>query len=223
MTIVNTGTELSGHLLGTRSPRGRTLKRVFDCTAATILLLAFLPLLAFVALIIGSLEGGPIVFGHSRVGYNGRQFKCLKFRSMVPNAAEVLETHLAANPVARAEWEASQKLRNDPRVTRLGAFLRTTSLDELPQLINVIRGDMSLVGPRPIVAAEMSRYGGEIDAYLSTRPGITGLWQVSGRSDVGYDQRVALDAEYARTWSMAGDLMILLRTIKVVFSRSGSV
>lgn len=223
MSIANTGTDLGDLALSAKAPRGGTTKRAFDCAAATLLFIAFLPLILFVAIVAASLDRGPVFFGHSRVGHNGRRFRCLKFRSMVPNAAEVLERHLAANPAAKAEWDASQKLRNDPRVTRWGAFLRTTSLDELPQLINVIRGDMSLVGPRPIVEAEMSRYGGELVAYLSTRPGITGLWQVSGRSDIDYERRVALDAEYARSWSMMGDVMILLRTVKVVFSRSGSV
>jgi len=141
---------------------------------------------------------------------------------MVPNSAEVLDRYLAQNVAARIEWEASQKLRHDPRITPVGKFLRVTSLDELPQLINVLRGDMSLVGPRPIVQAEVARYGSNIEAYASTRPGITGLWQVSGRSDVDYDRRVMLDTTYVSNWSLPGDLLILCRTVKVVFSQSGS-
>jgi lipopolysaccharide/colanic/teichoic acid biosynthesis glycosyltransferase len=190
--------------------------------AASILIVALLPLMLFVALAIYSFERGPVLYGHDRIGYRGRRFRCLKFRSMVPNSAEVLERHLAENAAARAEWDASQKLRNDPRITTLGRFLRVTSLDELPQLINVVRGDMSLVGPRPIVQAEVGRYGSKIEAYTSTRPGITGLWQVSGRSDVDYDQRVQMDTTYVSTWSLPGDILILFRTVKVVFSQSGS-
>lgn len=174
------------------------------------------------ALVIYSTERGPILYGHDRIGYKGRRFKCLKFRSMVPNGDVVLAEHLANNPAARAEWDATQKLRDDPRITPLGRFLRTTSLDELPQLWNVIRGDMSLVGPRPIVHSEMVRYGNRIEAYTCARPGITGLWQVSGRSDVDYGRRVQLDSHYVSTWSLPGDVVILLRTVKVVFSQSGS-
>ncbi|RYE09981.1 MAG: sugar transferase [Hyphomicrobiales bacterium] len=222
MSILNAG--LGGAAVATagRGPRGGTLKRAFDFTCALLMLIAFLPLMGFVALLMQSFDRGPVLFGHSRIGFNGRVFKCLKFRSMVPDAAEVLERHLAENPAARAEWDASQKLRDDPRVTALGRFLRSTSLDELPQLINVLRGDMSLVGPRPIVHAELPRYGSDVEAYMAARPGITGLWQVSGRSDTDYDRRVQLDSEYVQNWSLFGDVAILLRTVKVVFSRSGS-
>jgi lipopolysaccharide/colanic/teichoic acid biosynthesis glycosyltransferase len=190
--------------------------------AASILIVALLPLMLFVALAIYSFEQGPVLYGHDRIGYRGRRFRCLKFRSMVPNSAEVLERHLVENAAARAEWDASQKLRDDPRITTIGKFLRVTSLDELPQLINVVRGDMSLVGPRPIVQAEVGRYGSSIEAYTSTRPGITGLWQVSGRSDVDYDRRVQMDTTYVSNWSLPGDILILFRTVKVVFSQSGS-
>jgi lipopolysaccharide/colanic/teichoic acid biosynthesis glycosyltransferase len=146
----------------------------------------------------------------------------LKFRTMVVNAEATLARHFEKNPAARQEWEATQKLRDDPRVTPLGRFLRATSLDELPQLFNVLAGDMSLVGPRPIVRGEIIRYGTYFEDYASARPGLTGLWQVSGRSDVDYDKRVALDRSYVMGWSLSGDLMILLRTVKVVFSRVGS-
>ena len=222
MSIVNSGIDISRPPLAAKSPRGGVSKRLFDIAAASVLLFTFLPLMLFIALAIWSTERGPIFFGHDRIGYRGRRFRCLKFRSMVPDAKQVLEQHLAQNPAARAEWEASQKLRNDPRITPLGRFLRETSLDELPQLLNVVRGDMSLVGPRPIVQDEIARYGRDIGAYTSTRPGITGLWQVSGRSDVDYTQRVQLDARYVITWSLIGDFLILLATIKVVFSRAGS-
>lgn len=222
MSIVNSGIEVAAESAAAKVPRGGYRKRLFDLVAACLLLFALLPLMLFVALVIFSTERGPVLYGHDRIGYKGRRFKCLKFRSMVPNGDVVLAQYLADNPAAKAEWDASQKLRHDPRITPLGRFLRATSLDELPQLINVIRGDMSLVGPRPIVHAEMARYGNRIDAYTCARPGITGLWQVSGRSDVDYGRRVMLDSHYVSTWSLPGDVLILLRTVKVVFSQSGS-
>lgn len=220
MSIVNSGLDYAAE--DARLPRGGAAKRLFDIATASFLLLALLPVLLFVALLIFSFDTGPVLYGHDRIGYRGRRFRCLKFRSMIPNSTQVLERHLAENPAARAEWDATQKLRSDPRITPLGKFLRTTSLDELPQLINVVRGDMSLVGPRPIVQAEAARYGNKLPAYLCARPGITGLWQVSGRSDVDYDRRVMLDEAYVATWSLPGDVSILLRTVKVVFSQTGS-
>jgi len=222
LSIVNSGIDVAAESAAAKAPRGGSLKRLFDLVAASLLLFALLPLMLFVALVIFSTERGPILYGHDRIGYKGRRFRCLKFRSMVPNGDAVLAQYLADNPGAKLEWDASQKLRHDPRITPLGRFLRGTSLDELPQLINVIRGDMSLVGPRPIVHAEMARYGNQIDAYTCARPGITGLWQVSGRSDVDYGRRVMLDSHYVTTWSLPGDVLILLRTVKVVFSQSGS-
>jgi len=203
-------------------PRGARGKRAFDVTAALAMLIFALPAMFFIAVILFSTDRGPIVFAHERVGRNGRRFRCLKFRSMVVNSQEALRKHLEASPQARAEWEANQKLTNDPRVTPIGRFLRATSLDELPQLINVIRGDMSLVGPRPIVEDEVVRYADEIAHYAAVRPGITGLWQVSGRSDVDYEQRVQLDSRYVREWSFAGDIVILVKTVKVVLLRTGS-
>ncbi len=222
MSIVNSGADIAAVSAAAKIPRGGTSKRLFDIVVGSALLFALLPLLLFVALAIFSTERGSVFFGHNRIGYKGRNFRCLKFRSMVPNADKVLAEYLATNPAAKTEWDATQKLRDDPRITPLGRFLRTTSLDELPQLINVVRGDMSLVGPRPIVQAEVDRYGNHIHAYTSTRPGITGLWQVSGRSDVDYGRRVMLDSHYVTTWSLPGDVLILLRTVKVVFSQSGS-
>jgi exopolysaccharide production protein ExoY len=222
LSIVNSGIDVAAGSAAAKVPRGGALKRLFDLLAASVLLFALLPLMLFVALAIFSTERGPVLYGHDRIGYRGRRFRCLKFRSMVPNGDVVLAQYLAANPAAKTEWDASQKLRHDPRITPLGRFLRATSLDELPQLINVLRGDMSLVGPRPIVHAEMIRYGNQIDAYTCARPGSTGLWQVSGRSDVDYGRRVMLDTHYVSTWSLPGDVLILLRTVKVVFSQSGS-
>jgi len=221
MSSLNARLDASGTALRSY-PRGGLTKRVIDLTLAAVLLVACLPLMVFIGLLIAASDPGQVYFGHERIGFGGRRFRCLKFRSMVTDADAVLWRHLAENPAAKREWESSRKLRHDPRVTRLGRFLRETSLDELPQLINVIRGDMSLVGPRPIVLNEIPRYAGSIDAYFSARPGITGLWQVSGRSDVGYERRVRLDVHYVSNWSIRTDMLILLKTAKVVFSRDGS-
>jgi len=222
MSVANAELDVLRATLDARSPRGGAAKRVFDIIAGTALLICALPAMFFIAVILFSTDRGPVFFAHERIGHRGKPFRCLKFRSMVTNSQEALARHLEMFPQARLEWEANQKLRNDPRITPLGRFLRETSLDELPQLINVIRGDMSLVGPRPIVQAEIVRYSAQITAYVSTRPGITGLWQVSGRSDVEYEERVELDSRYVREWSFFGDIMILLRTVKVVLCRTGS-
>ena len=222
MSTIGSEIQNSDSLVVTRIPRGGTAKRAIDITLASAMLLLFLPLMLFIALLIATGDRGPVFYGHERIVYNGRLFRCLKFLSIAAESAILLDTYLASNPAARREWTETQKLRNDPRVTALGRFLRSTSLDELPQLINVIRGDMSLVGPRPIVQAEVPRYADRIQAYLSTRPGITGLWQVSGRSDVDYARRVEFDVNYVRNWSLGGDLAILGRTVWVVFTRAGS-
>jgi len=184
--------------------------------------LVLLPLLLGVALCIYAQDGGPVVFAHRRIGRNGRYFHCLKFRSMAVDAQERLAQLLAADPAARAEWEKDHKLRNDPRVTKLGAFLRKTSLDELPQLINVLRGEMSLVGPRPIVDGEVEKYGSRFSRYCAVKPGITGLWQVSGRNDTSYRTRVALDCLYARRRNLGLDAYILAATVPAVLTRRGS-
>jgi Undecaprenyl-phosphate galactose phosphotransferase WbaP len=198
------------------------LKRTLDVLGAGAILLVLSPLF----LVLASLtrrDGGPAFYAHTRIGQGGRGFGCLKFRSMVTDSQARLDALLAADPAARAEWEATRKLKNDPRVTAVGRFLRKTSLDELPQLINVLRGEMSLVGPRPVVAAELSTYYGAAAAhYMSVRPGITGLWQVSGRSDTSYAQRVALDVAYATKPSLWQDIKILLRTPMVVLARRGA-
>lgn len=222
MSITNAEVESRDGPAHQGARRGVGAKRAFDVCAASAILVFALPAMFFIMVLMFSTDRGPVLFSHERIGQNGKRFRCLKFRSMVVNSQEALRRHLELFPLARAEWEATQKLRDDPRITRLGRFLRVTSLDELPQLINVIRGDMSLVGPRPIVQDEVVRYADEIEHYAAVRPGITGLWQVSGRSDVDYDQRVRLDTRYVREWSFFGDLVILLKTVKVVILRSGS-
>ncbi|WP_142850466.1 undecaprenyl-phosphate galactose phosphotransferase WbaP [Telmatospirillum sp. J64-1] len=200
---------------------GMIAKRLFDIVATSLLLLFFAPLMGIIALLV-KMDGGPAMFGHTRIGRHGREFKCLKFRTMVTDADKVLEDLLARDPAARAEWEKDFKLRKDPRITRIGSFLRRSSLDELPQLLNVLKGDMSLVGPRPIVRKEIERYGDAIRYYFMCPSGITGLWQVSGRNDTTYERRVALDSWYARNWSLWLDIVILLRTVKVLLNRSGA-
>ena len=203
------------------TPAGRRSKRAFDLAAASFLLILFGPLLLLIALAVRC-DGGPALFGHRRIGAGGTSFRCWKFRSMVLDSEAVLAQTLASDPVARAEWDKDFKLRRDPRVTPLGNFLRKSSLDELPQLFNVLKGEMSLVGPRPIVAAEVERYGQAMEEYRACKPGITGLWQVSGRNDVDYAERVELDRRYAWSWSLRGDLIILVRTLGVVARRSGA-
>ena len=196
-------------------------KRSFDVLGSSLaLLLLALPLAVLVALVKG--DGGPAFYRQRRIGRNGVPFDCWKLRSMVVDSESVLRRHLAESAEARREWMADQKLRDDPRVTRIGRFLRATSLDELPQLWNVLRGDMSLVGPRPIVLNERERYGQLFSYYLSQSPGITGLWQISGRNDTTYERRVDLDVWYSRNWSFWLDLVILARTVPVVCRRSGA-
>jgi exopolysaccharide production protein ExoY len=163
-----------------------------------------------------------VFYRHRRIGLNGADFDCLKFRSMVANGDEVLARHLAANSEAAREWEETRKLKNDPRITPLGSNLRKTSIDELPQLVNILRGEMSFVGPRPIVTAEVPKYGACIDQYLSARPGLTGPWQVSGRNEVDYTTRVELDRNYIESWSFWRDLAIIVKTARVVVSARGS-
>lgn len=197
------------------------LKRLFDLVCASLGLLLLLPLFAGLIWRIRQ-DGGPAVFSHQRIGRDGRPFGCLKFRTMVVNAQEVLQHLLATDPAARAEWERDFKLKNDPRITPVGQFLRRTSLDELPQLWNVLRGDMSLVGPRPVIEAELARYGEAVRYYLEAKPGITGLWQVSGRSDLDYPQRVMLDTWYVQNWSLWHDIVILAKTVRVVLWRDGA-
>jgi lipopolysaccharide/colanic/teichoic acid biosynthesis glycosyltransferase len=198
------------------------LKRAMDIAGAGALLLLTLPVFLLLAALVRR-DGGSAFYAHQRVGRDGTLFGCLKFRSMVMDADRRLAALLDQDPAARAEWEATRKLKNDPRVTAVGRFLRATSLDELPQLINVLKGEMSLVGPRPVQAAELAAfYGAAAQHYLSVRPGITGPWQVSGRNDTSYAQRVALDVAYATQPSLLNDIRILLRTPIAVLARRGA-
>ncbi|KDB02474.1 hypothetical protein U879_17060 [Defluviimonas sp. 20V17] len=207
-------------LYRTRDPMS---KRVFDRLFAALLLVFFAPFLILVAVVLLVTEGRPILFGHTRVGRGGQPFRCLKFRTMVPDAEARLQRLLDSDPAARQEWAETHKLSQDPRVSCVGHFLRRTSLDELPQLFNVLRGEMSLVGPRPIVEDESIYYGQHFADYLSVRPGLTGAWQVSGRSTTTYAQRVAIDVAYVRGRSFVGDLCVLFRTVRVVLLREGAV
>ncbi|MEJ0022954.1 MAG: sugar transferase [Alphaproteobacteria bacterium] len=200
---------------------GGALKRAFDFTVAATALVALAPLFFAVAVAIKQ-DGGPVLFRHARIGHGGRAFSCLKFRTMAVDASNRLRAHLAANPVAAREWRERRKLADDPRVTRVGRFLRKTSLDELPQLVNVLLGQMSLVGPRPVTRGEIGQYGLDRVYYLSARPGVTGLWQVSGRSDLSYGVRVLFDRRYVREWSFVGDLKILAETLPAVMSARGA-
>ncbi|EJR0222780.1 undecaprenyl-phosphate galactose phosphotransferase [Raoultella planticola] len=199
----------------------RLAKRLFDIGGSVAILIVLSPILIYIGRKVKA-DGGPAIYGHERIGKDGKTFKCLKFRSMVLNSKEVLEELLEKDSQARQEWNATFKLKNDPRITKIGGFLRRTSLDELPQLFNVLKGEMSLVGPRPIIKAELERYNEEVDYYLLSKPGMTGLWQVSGRSDVDYETRVYLDAWYVKNWSMWNDIAILFKTISVVLKKDGA-
>ena len=180
------------------------------------------PVLLLIALALKMEGGHSVLFTHQRIGKNKRMFACYKFRTMVPNAEQQLQLLLQENPSLHDEWQKEHKLKDDPRISKLGDFLRRTSLDELPQLLNVLNSEMSLVGPRPIVQEELQKYGLEKSYYLMVRPGMTGLWQVSGRNNVDYETRVYLDAWYVKNWSLWYDLAILFKTIKVVFWRNGA-
>lgn len=205
-----------------RSAAERAAKRSFDVVLALVLLAFLIPLLVALSAVISASDGGPALFRQRRVGRQGKPFTCLKFRTMRCDAEKALNDLLEADSEAAREWTENQKLSCDPRITPLGQFLRRTSLDELPQLLNILSGEMSFVGPRPIVEAEIARYGEAFSQCFSVPPGLTGLWQVSGRSDCGYVTRVALDARYARDWTLALDLQILVQTVPAVLSGRGS-
>ena len=202
--------------------RNKIYKRTFDliCTICGGLLI--LPIMVIISLLVAIDNKGNVIFAHRRIGKDGKEFPCYKFQTMIPNAQEKLVEYLAANPEAKKEWEESFKLTNDPRVTKLGGFLRKTSLDELPQLWNVIKGDMSLVGPRPIVKKEIERYGEYFREYAMVLPGITGMWQASGRSDTTYEERVSMDTWYVRNWSVWLDIMYLAKTFQAVIFGKGA-
>ena len=197
-------------------------KRAFDIAAALAMCAAFAPIIVCAAGLVWHQSGRPVLFRHRRVGQGGHAFDVYKFRSMVKDADVVLDELLRCDAHASAEWDESRKLKNDPRITSIGRVLRRTSLDELPQLLNVLKGEMSLVGPRPVVAEELERYGASLPYYLAVKPGLTGLWQVSGRNDVSYDERVALDVRYVGIQSVFTDIAIALKTAKVLFSQTGN-
>ena len=204
-------------------PLNRYTKMAFDYLVGTVLVLLLLVPFALIALLIRATSAGPAIYRQQRIGRNGRAFHCYKFRTMFCDADERLKDILDSSPEARSEWEQYRKLKNDPRVTPLGRFLRETSLDELPQIINVLRGEMSLVGPRPVTQEEIEKhYRDSAELCFSVLPGITGLWQVSGRSDASYDYRVSLDSWYVRNWNLWLDIVILLRTVLVVTKREGA-
>lgn len=199
----------------------RFLKRSFDIIFSLLIIITASPLLLYLWWQVRK-DGGSAIYGHMRVGRHGTLFPCYKFRSMILNSQEVLENLLENDPDARLEWERDFKLKNDPRITQIGKFIRKTSLDELPQLFNVLKGEMSLVGPRPIITQELMRYEDNVDYYLMAKPGMTGLWQVSGRNDVDYETRVYFDSWYVKNWSLWNDIAILFKTIKVVLYRNGA-
>lgn len=210
-----------GGLATSRTSLRAAGKRLVDLLGALVLAAVFSPLILLIVLLMRR-SSGSIIYKHRRVGRDGKIFACLKFRTMVDNADEVLNELLEHDSALRAEWVRDHKLRNDPRVTPLGRFLRRTSLDELPQLWNVVRGEMSLVGPRPVVREELLRYGRSVGAYLAAKPGITGLWQVTGRNDTDYRRRVVLDAYYVCNHNLLLDCYILLKTIGVVLKGNGA-
>ena len=197
-------------------------KRGIDVFVSAVALLFTLPFIVVIALAIRIQDGGKVLFVQERIGQDGNVFKCLKFRTMVCDAEARLSYVLENDPAARQEWNSMRKLTNDPRITWLGNFLRKSSLDELPQLFNVLRGDMSLVGPRPIVDAEIALYNDDFEIYSAVRPGISGLWQISGRSDVDFKQRVKLDKKYVEKWSFWLDLKIMFLTIPALLAQSGA-
>jgi Undecaprenyl-phosphate galactose phosphotransferase WbaP len=203
-------------------PLPRLTKTCIDLSVAILIGVIALPILMLLAICIWLDSPGPVFFRQTRIGQGGHTFQALKFRTMAVNADLLLERYLADQPELRQLWQQNQKLKYDPRLTRLGRLLRRTSLDELPQLWNVLRGEMSLVGPRPIIAAEIERYANKFSLYTRVKPGLTGLWQVSGRNNTSYDDRVSLDAYYVRNWSVWLDAYILLRTPWVVLTAEGA-
>ncbi len=209
-------------LIRSGRPIGGNFKRAFDIAFSFVAILILLPLLAGCCLVVLATSPGPVLFRHRRIGHGGRSFNCLKFRTMEINSEQRLLDYLAASEEARYEWQTFHKLQNDPRVTPFGVFMRRASLDELPQLFNVLIGDMSIVGPRPIIMDEVEKYQEHFGAYASSRPGLTGLWQVKGRNTTTYAQRVAYDVEYVRNWSLLRDIRIILITIAEVFIGRGA-
>lgn len=204
------------------SPLSRSIKRSIDLFLTLSAGILIAPVIGILCVLVKLDSRGPIFYGHFRVGRGGRPFRVWKFRSMVVNGDEVLEQYLKNNPSAAEEWQLTRKLKHDPRITRLGRFMRRSSLDELPQLWNVIRGEMSLVGPRPVVEAEAVKYGASFSHYLQVSPGLTGMWQVSGRNDTSYQERVELDSYYVCNWSPWLDVYLIARTFTAVVRKEGA-
>lgn len=209
-------TAATAQTVANKAPVGGKLKRCFDIAAAGSALIVLAPVMLFIALLILVTMGRPVLFMQQRMGFGRSPFRCFKFRTMVSDAQERLARHLADNPEAAQMWRDTQKLKHDPRITWLGHILRKSSLDELPQLFNILRGEMSCVGPRPVLAAELARYGAHAEDYAKAKPGLTGIWQVSGRSNTTYTHRINCDRVYVRRWSFGLDMMIVLRTIPAV-------
>jgi undecaprenyl-phosphate galactose phosphotransferase len=204
------------------NPANKLIKHIFDISVGLLLSILLVPFLIIISAAIKIDSKGPIIFVHKRVGFQGKEFNCYKFRTMVANSQQVLEEIFETNPDLQDKWEEDFKLKDDPRITKLGKILRQTSLDELPQLFNVLKCEMSLVGPRPIVKGEIHKFGQHIKEYLMVLPGMTGLWVNSGRNDVDYDERVQMEAWYVHNWSLWMDISLLFRTIPVVFGRKGA-
>lgn len=224
---MNAATFVSGSPIAANALNSYVSKEQFvllklNQAVALVLLFLLSPLLLAIAFLIWRRDGAPILYGHYRVGRGGKLFRCFKYRTMLRDSDSVLADLLRDDPKSLVEWETNQKLPNDPRITPVGRYLRSSSLDELPQLLNVVRGEMLLVGPRPVTVAELTRYGKVRWHYLSVRPGITGLWQVSGRNNTTYEERVALDASYVENRSLLNDVSILLRTMLVVIRKEGA-
>lgn len=199
------------------------LKRLFDIVFSLAVLVLGYPIFILIGLVVRMSSKGHVIYGHERIGRGGKPFKCYKFRTMYPDADQRIKELMAAHPEIKAEWDATHKLKNDPRITPIGKFLRKTSLDELPQFWNVLKGDLSVVGPRPVVRAEMERfYHTKASLILSVRPGLTGLWQVSGRSNTSYQERIRLDEEYIRNQSFLLDLFLIAKTIPSMLMRRGA-
>jgi Undecaprenyl-phosphate galactose phosphotransferase WbaP len=213
------GLEMKRRLL---QPQHLAVKRLLDLSLAIAFSLLIFPLIAMIAICIRLGSDGPVLYHHWRIGRHGKRFRAYKFRTMLANSDALLERYLSLNPQLREEWFRDQKLKRDPRVTTIGRFLRKTSLDELPQLWNVLKGEMSIVGPRPIVDSEIERYGSSFSLYASVPGGVTGLWQVSGRNDTSYQERISFDEYYVRNWSVWLDLHILCRTVSTVLLRKGA-
>jgi Undecaprenyl-phosphate galactose phosphotransferase WbaP len=221
-TMLNSGAIMMTSRTGLMSPVRQGMKRIFDVVVSVLLIVMLLPILLIISGLV-AWGGGPVLFGHKRIGKGNQAFRCLKFRTMAVNSDKILADLIASDPEIAREWRQNFKLENDPRITKVGRFLRKTSLDELPQLLNVIRGEMSLVGPRPVVADELRYYYGENAVYYQmVRPGITGLWQVNGRSQTTYERRVFLDTCYVRNWSLWTDVAILFNTVPSVLGGDGA-